>query len=265
MTQLEHEYTGADFTASVKAINASVLEGGVTGIFIGHYLQSVTPKLALGLETVWQRVGLTQPPDANVSYVARYKSQDWVASAQLQTMGALNATFWKRLSERVQAGVDMTISLVPSSGALMGGPQKEGITTFGAKYDFRMSTFRAQIDTSGKLSCLLEKRVAAPVTMSFAAEVDHLTVSTSTSSSPAKMLIAHHSNKQRSEWASNLRLAERSFRTSKRLSGPRRVPTFLSEYTGFYYNSPHGKCPTPLPSQPRIPIMLEPARQLHER
>ncbi|KAK3374050.1 eukaryotic porin/Tom40 [Lasiosphaeria ovina] len=176
ITQLEHEFTGADFSASVKAINPSFLDGGLTGIVIGHYLQSVTPKLALGLETVWQRAGLTQPPETAISYVARYKSDDWVASAQLQAQGALNGSYWRRLSEKVQAGVDMTLSVAPGGGGLMGGAlQKEGITTFGAKYDFRMSTFRAQIDSRGKLSCLLEKRVAAPVTMTIAADVDHFT------------------------------------------------------------------------------------------
>lgn len=175
MAQFEHEYTGADFTATAKALNPSFLEGGLTGIFIGQYLQSVTPKLALGLEAVWQRAGLTQPPDTAVSYVARYKSDDFIASAQLQAQGALNASYWQRLSDKVQAGVDMTLSVAPS-GAMMGGLQKEGITTFGAKYDFRMSTFRAQIDTKGKLSCLLEKRVAAPVMLTFAADVDHFTV-----------------------------------------------------------------------------------------
>lgn len=177
MMQLEHEYTGSDFSASVKALNGSVLEGGLTGIIIGHYLQSVTPKLALGLEAVWQRQGLTQPPDSALSYVARYKSQDWVATAQLQAQGVINTSFWRRLSERVQAGVDMTLTAAGGAQMMMGGPpQKEGLTTFGAKYDFRMSTFRAQIDTKGKLSCLLEKRVAAPVMMTFAAEVDHATV-----------------------------------------------------------------------------------------
>jgi len=180
VTQFEHEYTGADFTASVKAIHASVLDRGLTGVFIGQYLQAVTPKLALGLEALWQRQDMSQPPNATVSYVGRYKTQDWIASVQLQTMGGLQTSYWRRLSERVQAGVDMTLSLMPGGGGLMGGPpQKEGITTFGAKYDFRMSTFRAQIDTKGKLSVLLEKRVAAPVTMSFAAEVDHATVSQS--------------------------------------------------------------------------------------
>ncbi|KAK4127627.1 hypothetical protein N657DRAFT_566454 [Parathielavia appendiculata] len=174
MAQFENEYLGKDFTATLKALNPSFLEGGLTGIFIGQYLQSVTPKLALGLEAVWQRAGLTQGPDTAVSYVARYKSENFIASAQLQAQGALNASYWQRLSEKVQAGVDMTLSVAPS-GAMMGGLTKEGITTFGAKYDFRMSTFRAQIDSKGKLSCLLEKRVAAPVMMTFAADVDHVT------------------------------------------------------------------------------------------
>lgn len=52
MAQFEHEYTGRDFTAHLKAYNPSFLEGGLTGIFIGNYFQSVTPKLALGLEAV---------------------------------------------------------------------------------------------------------------------------------------------------------------------------------------------------------------------
>ena len=175
MAQFENEYLGNDFTATLKALNPSCLEGGLTGIFIGQYLQSVTPKLALGLEAVWQRAGLTQGPDTAVSYVARYKAENFIASAQLQAQGALNASYWQRLSDKVQAGVDMTLSVAPS-GAMMGGLTKEGITTFGAKYDFRMSTFRAQIDSKGKLSCLLEKRVAAPVMMTFAADVDHFTV-----------------------------------------------------------------------------------------
>jgi mitochondrial import receptor subunit TOM40 len=179
MTQFEHEYTGADFTSSLKMLNPSCLEGGLTGIFIGSHLQSITKKLALGLETVWQRGALNQPPEAAISFAGRYKSDDWVAAAQLHAQGALNATYWRRISEKVQAGVDLTLQLVPGPGGLMGGGiQKEGITTIGAKYDFRMSVFRAQVDSKGKLSCLLEKRMAPSVTMTFGAEVEHATVST---------------------------------------------------------------------------------------
>ena len=177
--QLEHEYTGRDFSASLKMLNPSVLDGGLTGIYIGSYLQSITPSLSLGLEAVWQRPVTSQPPEAALSYNARYASNDWAATAQIQPHGTINTTFWRRLTENVQAGIDTTLSLVPSPVGLMGGGglTKEGVTTFGAKYDFHMSTFRAQIDTHGKLGVVLEKRVAAPVTMTFAADVDHATVS----------------------------------------------------------------------------------------
>ncbi|KAG6109382.1 translocase of outer mitochondrial membrane [Claviceps humidiphila] len=177
LAQFEHEYNGDDFNASLKMLNPSFLEGGVTGIYIGSYLQSVTPRLALGMETLWQRPALTQGPECAVSYCARYKTPEWVATAQLQAaMGTLNTSYWRRLSDKVQAGVDLSLGLVPSPGGLMGGGmQKEGVTTFGAKYDFRTSSFRAQVDSKGKMSCLLEKRVAPPVMMTFAADIDHFT------------------------------------------------------------------------------------------
>lgn len=178
MAQLESEYTGSDFTLNVKALNPSYLEGGLTGIFVGQYMQSLTPRLALGLEAMWQRQALSVPPDAALAYCGKYKAEDWVATAQLSASGGLNTTYWRRLSEKVQAGVDMSLSLAPGPGGMMGGPmQKEGVTTFGAKYDFRMSTFRAQLDSKGKLSCLLEKRVAGPVMMTVGADVDHASVS----------------------------------------------------------------------------------------
>ncbi|KAG7109474.1 Mitochondrial import receptor subunit tom40 like protein [Verticillium longisporum] len=162
---LEHKDKNQDFIR---------IERFLPNVELVRYLQSVTPKLALGLETVWQRAGLTQGPEMATSYSLRYKSDDWVATAQLQAQGALNTSYWRRLSEKVQAGCDLTLSLAPSGG-MMGGIQKEGIATMGAKYDFRMSTFRAQVDSKGKLSCLLEKRIAAPVMMTFAADVDHFT------------------------------------------------------------------------------------------
>ncbi|KAI8965726.1 eukaryotic porin-domain-containing protein [Daldinia sp. FL1419] len=178
MASIEHEYTGSDFTSSLKMLNPSYLEGGLTGIFILSHLQSVTRKLALGIEAVWQRAALNQPPESALSYCAKYKSDDWVATAQIHAQGALNTTYWRKLSDKVQAGVDMTLQVAPGPGGLMGGGlQKEGLTSVGVKYDFRMSTFRAQVDSKGKLACILEKRVAPPVMMSFCADVDHFTQS----------------------------------------------------------------------------------------
>jgi mitochondrial import receptor subunit TOM40 len=183
MAQFDNEYTGRDFTASLKTVNPSIIEGGLTGIFIGSYLQSVTPSLALGLEGVWQRTALNQGPETAVSYCAKYKGSDWIASAQLQAHGALNTSFWKKLTDKVEAGVDLKLDFA-GGNPMMGPPRKEGLTTVGAKYDFRMSTFRAQVDSTGKLSCLLEKRVAPPVQLTFAADMDHFKVSNQSSLIP---------------------------------------------------------------------------------
>jgi mitochondrial import receptor subunit TOM40 len=176
MAQVEAEYTGADFSASIKAMNPSVLGGGLTGVTVGQYLQSVTPKLALGLEAVWQRAAMNQGPEAHVSYMGRYKSGDWIATAQLLAQGALNATYWRRLSEQVQAGAELTLSLVPTQGVMGISYRKEGLTTVGLKYDFRMSTLRGSIDSKGRMGMLLEKRFMVPVIFQVGCDVDYLSV-----------------------------------------------------------------------------------------
>ena len=179
MVTFDNEYVGDDFTASVKAVGPSLLEGGLTGIVIGSYLQSITPRLALGLEGVWQRAALNQAPETVLSYAARYKGNDWIASAQyLSQGGTVGVSYWRRLTERVEAGVDCQLQFSPGMGnPLMGPPKREGTTTAGVKYNFTTATYRAQVDSAGKLGVVLEKRVAPPVTLTFAAEIDQVKVS----------------------------------------------------------------------------------------
>jgi len=178
MVQLEADYTGADFTTNIKAMNPSLLEGAMTGIFIGSYLQAVTPRLSLGMEAVWQRPAGNEGPQTAVSYAARYRGLDWIASAQLLAQGGVQTSYWKRLSDKVEAGVDINLQFLGLSGAqnMMGGPENEGTTTLGAKYDFRTSTFRGQVDSKGKVSCVLDKRISPPVMVTFAGELDHAKV-----------------------------------------------------------------------------------------
>ncbi|TKA71901.1 hypothetical protein B0A55_07191 [Friedmanniomyces simplex] len=172
---LEQDYVGDDFTAQLKSINPSLLEGGLTGMFIGSYLQSVTPRLSLGLEGVWQKPGGGMGPEAALSYAARYKGDDWVASAQLLTQGGLQGSYWRRLTDKVETGVDVNLQFAGLSGAnaMMGGARKEGTATLGAKYEFSRSIFRAQVDSQGKIGCLWDKIIAPPVKVTFAGEMDH--------------------------------------------------------------------------------------------
>jgi mitochondrial import receptor subunit TOM40 len=175
---LEQDYRGDDFTAQLKSINPSVLEGGLTGMFIGSYMQSITPKLSLGLEGVYQKPGGGMGPEAAISYAARYRSDDWIASLQLLTQGGLQGTYWRRLTDKVETGVDINLQFAGLSGAnaMLGGARKEGVATLGAKYDFSRSIFRAQVDSQGKIGCLLEKMIAPPVRVTFAGEMDHAKV-----------------------------------------------------------------------------------------
>lgn len=175
---LEQDYTGDDFTAQLKSINPSVLEGGLTGMFIGSYMQSITPRLALGLEGVWQKPGGEMGPEAALSYAARYKGDDWIGSLQLLTQGGLQGSYWRRLTDKVETGVDVNLQFAGLGGGNpMMGPRKEGTATLGAKYEFSRSIFRAQVDSQGKIGCLLEKMVAPPVRLTFAGEMDHAKVS----------------------------------------------------------------------------------------
>ena len=180
MVTFDNEYTGDDFSASIKAVGPSLMEGGLTGIIIGSYLQSITPSLSLGLEGVWQRAALNTKPETVISYAGRYKGSDWIASAQyLAQGGTLGLSYWRKLTERVEAGVDCQLQFAPGMGnPLLGGSKREGTTTAGVKYNFQTSVYRAQVDSAGKFGVVLEKRVAPPVTLTFAAEIDQVKVRT---------------------------------------------------------------------------------------
>ena len=179
MVAIDGDYTGKDFTASIKSVNPSLLDGGLNGIYVGSYLQSVTPGLALGIEAVWQRMAMSQGPETVLSYCAKYTGRDWIGTAQLNGLGAFSTSYWRKLTDKIEAGVDLNVQFAPGPGGgnMMGSaPRKEGVATIGARYDFRLSNLRAQVDSAGKLSCLLEKRLLPTVQLAFAGEIDHVKV-----------------------------------------------------------------------------------------
>lgn len=178
MVSLDAVYTGADFTMNLKAMNPSFIDGPLTGMVIGDILQSVTPKLSLGVQGMFQRASADEGPQLLLAYAARYKSRDWIASGQFLQNGAVQASYWRRLAERVEAGVDINLQFAGLSGGggMMGMPSNEGVATLGAKYEFRTAIFKGQVDSTGKVGCFLEKTVSQPVMLSFAGELDHAKV-----------------------------------------------------------------------------------------
>lgn len=180
MIQLEQDYQANDFSVNLKTLNPNFLNG-FSGVAVGSLLQSLTPKLAVGLEAMYSKQAGPTPPDSAVSYVARYNNTNWIASAQLQAQGSLIASFWKRVSDKVEAGVETQIaaSMKPITDPLMGTPIGfepviDGTTTIGAKYEYRQSVFRGQLDSAGKVSAFMEKRVLPTVSILFSGEIDQI-------------------------------------------------------------------------------------------
>jgi mitochondrial import receptor subunit TOM40 len=164
MLQVEHDYQGIDYSINGKAVN--IWPTDLTGIYVGSYLQSLTKNLALGFEGIYQRP-TPDMAELTASWLAKYTSdkKDWIATAQLQPQGMLQATYWHKLSEKVEVAADLQVIAAPT--------RRDAIATLGAKYDLRMATFRAQLDSTGKVSALLEQRFAPTLAFLLSGEIDH--------------------------------------------------------------------------------------------
>ncbi len=168
MLQLEHEYQGQDYSLNIKGMNPSPIDS--TGIYIGSIIQSLTKNLALGVEAIYQR----PQPDVSemaASYVAKYTSsnKDWIATTQMQpSQGVLQATYWQKFGEKVEVAADLMLIAAPT--------RRDAIATLGARYDLRMSSFRAQLDSTGKVSVLHEQRFAPAFAFLLSGEIDHFRV-----------------------------------------------------------------------------------------
>jgi mitochondrial import receptor subunit TOM40 len=162
MLSVEHDRVGKDYSLSLKTFNPQPAD--LTGTYLASYLQSLTPHLALGVEAVYQRP-TPEIEDCSVGYMAKYHNvrkdeqgqpmkDSWIATAQILSQGMWQATYWKKLAERVDAGVDLVVQ------PALDPRQRKAVATAGVKYDFRMATFRGQVDSDGKVSALLEQRLS---------------------------------------------------------------------------------------------------------
>ena len=167
MIQIDHDHFGGDYSINVKTINPS--PSNSTGIFMGSYLQSITKNLAVGFETLYQRTP-SQGSEVSMALHAKLTATDksWIATAQVQHAGILQATYWQKLSEKVEAAVDLQVLSTPM--------RRDAIATLGVKYDFRMANFRAQLDSTGKVSALMEQRFHPAFAFLISGEIDHFKV-----------------------------------------------------------------------------------------
>lgn len=193
MVQIEHDHLGPHYALSLKSINPGLLDA--TGIHFVSLLHSVSPRLSLGFESIIQH---PQPQilETSTSYVAKLTSlpnplaaltqqpgqapasipfsPSWIATGQLQPSGNVQATYYHRLSDKVDVALDFQTIFQPAS--MMGPAKREALTTLGAKYDFRLATVRAQVDSNWKVGMLLEQRFTPLFAFLVSGEIDHAKV-----------------------------------------------------------------------------------------
>lgn len=155
--QLTTDYKGDDFTASLTIGNPNIINN--SGVIVGHYLQSITDKLALGGELAYQ-YGPNVPGGefAVVSAVARYVHKTSTWSGTLGP-GGIHLCYYQKASEQLQVGVEVETSF----------RMQESVASIGYQVDLPKAdlVFRGMVDSNWNVSGVLEKRLQ-PLPFSFA-------------------------------------------------------------------------------------------------
>ncbi|KAJ1969686.1 translocase of outer mitochondrial membrane [Dispira parvispora] len=162
MLQVETDYQGLDYSLNFKALNPSPADN--SGIYIGNYLQSITKNLVIGFESMIEKPPMREST-VRSSLLARHSVGNAVATVQWQGGNALQASYHQKINEKVEFGTELQISVEEDKRA--------ALCNVGAKYDFRQATFRGQVDSSGKVTALLEEKMAPGFSLMLSAEVDH--------------------------------------------------------------------------------------------
>ncbi|XP_010899192.1 mitochondrial import receptor subunit TOM40B [Esox lucius] len=155
------EVRGEDFTAAVTLGNPDILVG--SGIVVAHYLQSITPSLALGGELVYHR----RPGEEGtvMSLAGRYTGSNFIATLTLGGAGA-HASYYHKANDTLQVGVEFEAST----------RMQETSVSFGYQLDVPKANllFKGSIDSNWVVGATLEKKLLPlPLSLVLGAFLNH--------------------------------------------------------------------------------------------
>ncbi|EFN71901.1 Mitochondrial import receptor subunit TOM40-like protein [Camponotus floridanus] len=155
--QMTADYRGDAYTCSLTLGNPDILN--CSGVLVLHYLQSLTPSLALGGELAYQRgPGLPGGQIALLSAAGRYTHGDSTFSGSISP-SACHLCFHQRASQQLQVGVELEIN----------ARMQESTATIAYQVDLPKAdlVFKGSVDTTWTVGAVLEKRLQ-PLPFSFA-------------------------------------------------------------------------------------------------
>uniref|UniRef100_A0A6Q2Z6K8 Mitochondrial import receptor subunit TOM40 homolog n=1 Tax=Esox lucius TaxID=8010 RepID=A0A6Q2Z6K8_ESOLU len=151
------EVRGEDFTAAVTLGNPDILVG--SGIVVAHYLQSITPSLALGGELVYHR----RPGEEGT--VMSLAGSNFIATLTLGGAGA-HASYYHKANDTLQVGVEFEAST----------RMQETSVSFGYQLDVPKANllFKGSIDSNWVVGATLEKKLLPlPLSLVLGAFLNH--------------------------------------------------------------------------------------------
>jgi len=204
MVQLEHEYIGPKFAVTGKAMNPNLLDrpakgstmSSATGIYSLSSMFPVTPSLLVGGEINYARpmpdvhepgfaIGaryapiptspLPLPPSLPAGMPSPYMPVNPSDPTQILTTtyspstGLIHASYWRRLNQRLEVASELQLLITPKSA----GSKREGIANMGFKLDTIYATIRGMIDTHGRVSTVLEEKIAPGLSFQITGEMDY--------------------------------------------------------------------------------------------
>jgi len=146
MYQGDVSYAGDDFTAQLTAVNTTLINP--SGIWVTHYLQNITKKLALGGELMFKHGQGTR--EAFVTAGGRYKGENCEAYVKCGSQGT-ELGYCHQGNDAVSASVQFEYIT----------QLKECVTSFGYAVDLPKGNmnFKGSLDSNWNVAGILEKRL----------------------------------------------------------------------------------------------------------
>uniref|UniRef100_A0A8C3XP40 Translocase of outer mitochondrial membrane 40 n=1 Tax=Chelydra serpentina TaxID=8475 RepID=A0A8C3XP40_CHESE len=133
------------------------------GILVAHYLQSITPCLALGGELVYHR----RPGEEGtvMSLAGKYTAPNWIGTLTVGQAGA-HATYYHKANDQLQVGVEFEAST----------RMQDTSVSFGYQLDLPKANllFKGSVDSNWIVGAVLEKKLLPlPLTLAMGAFLNH--------------------------------------------------------------------------------------------
>ncbi|XP_010779462.1 mitochondrial import receptor subunit TOM40 homolog, partial [Notothenia coriiceps] len=134
-----------------------------SGILVSHYLQSITPALAMGGELVYHR----RPGEegAVTFLLGRYTGDNFIATLTLGGGGA-HATYYHKANDQLQIGVEFEANT----------RMQETTASFGYQLDVPKANllFKGTVDSNWMVGATLEKKLLPlPLSLALGAFLNH--------------------------------------------------------------------------------------------